>query len=100
MNLENDISSRSFSGKLDDDLAMLRSLLKLDESIIYRRFENKKAGVRGCIILVEGLVDSLLIDQNIVRPLLTCQADGGHISAESLAASVISTDEIKIKEKY
>lgn len=100
MNLENDISSRSFSGKLDDDLAMLRSLLKLDESIIYRRFENKKAGVRGCMILVEGLVDSLLIDQNIVRPLLTCQADGGHISAESLAASVISTDEIKIKEKY
>lgn len=100
MNLENDISSRSLSGKLDEDLAMLRSLLKLDESIIYRRFENKKAGVRGCILLVEGLVDSLLIDQNIVRPILDYLPDGNPLSAESLASSVISTDEIKIKEKY
>ena len=100
MNLENDISSRSFSGKLDDDLAMLRSLLKLDESVIYRRFENKSGNIRGCIIFVEGLVDSLLIDQNIVRPLLDCLPADDRSTAENLAASVISTDEIKIKEKY
>ncbi len=100
ISLENDISSRSFSGKLEEDLAMLRSLLKLDESIIYRRFENKRAGLRGCIILVEGLVNSLLIDLNIVRPLLDYLPDGKAPSAEALAASVISADEIKLKKKY
>lgn len=99
--LENDISSRSFSGKLEEDLAIIRGILKLDESIIYRRFENRNdKSIRGCIIFVEGLVDSLLIDRNIVRPLLDFLPDNSPDLAESLARSVISADEIKTKGRF
>ena len=55
MNLENDISSRSFSGKLDDDLAMLRSLLKLDESIIDSVFETGHREAAGITLPACGL---------------------------------------------
>lgn len=93
----------SFSGVLDEDIAMMREILGPDDTIIFRPFENRHdKKIRGCVIFAEGLVNNIVIDQNVVRPLLNFkpqgEALGGGLS-DVLAATVVSTDEVKTKSR-
>ena len=81
----------------------MQEILGNDETVIFRRFENihdKK--IRGCVIFTELLVNNIVIDQNVVKPLLTfIPRDfslGENLSGE-LAKRVVSTDEVKTKDK-
>ncbi len=93
----------TFTGALEEDMKIMKSILGNDETVIFREFENihdKK--VRGCVIFTELLVNNIVIDQNVVKPLLTFTPRdfslGEDLSAE-LAKRVVSTDEVKTKDK-
>ncbi len=90
-----------FLGNLDKDIALMQDILSDDDTIIFRRFENRHdRKVRGCIIFTEVLVNNLIIDQNVVRPLMGVAPQGialGENLAEEFAKAVINTDDIKTK---
>ncbi len=93
----------TFTGVLEEDIKIMKEILGNDETVIFRRFENihdKK--IRGCVIFTELLVNNIVIDQNVVKPLLTFTPRdfslGEELSGE-LAKRVVSTDEVKTKEK-
>lgn len=94
-----ELSLLRFSGSLDDDVALMRSVLGLDDTVIYRKFRNIHDGrICGCVIYTEVLVNNIVIDQNIVRPLIGTEVsfcEDGNALSEMISASVISTDEVK-----
>ncbi len=92
----------SFTGKLEDDIAIMKDILGDDNTVIFRRFENiNDSKIRGCVIFTEVLVNNIVIDQNVVKPLLTFDPRGFSLGANlagELAKRVVSTDEVKTKD--
>ncbi len=61
----------TFCGVLEKDIDTFRTLLKNDDTIVYRTFENKSSpNLRGCIIFTEVLVNTPVIDRHILTPLI------------------------------
>lgn len=63
------------SVKLEYDLAknnaLMRNLFDKTDTIVYREFENKKGyAIKGFIVYSDGLVDSVIMNENIIKPLL------------------------------
>lgn len=98
-----ELSAMRFTGVLEDDIEIIKSIVGGDDTIVYRRFENRfDKKLRGCVIYTEVLVNNIVIDQNVVRPLLDFEPSGivlGEGLAETLARTVISTDEVKAKAR-
>lgn len=92
----------SFTGKLEDDIAIMKDILGDDNTVIFRRFENiNDSKIRGCVIFTEVLVNNIVIDQNVVKPLLTFEPRDFSLGANlagKLAKRVVSTDEVKTKD--
>ncbi len=100
---DSEFMSMSFTGVLEDDIEIMKELLGHDDTIIFRRFENRfDRRIRGCVIFTEVLVNNLIIDQNVVRPLLNFVPGdiklGDGLSGE-LAKTVVSTDDVKTKTR-
>lgn len=99
----NRLSRLAFSGVLEKDIELMREVLNHDDTVIFRRFENRHDGkIRGCIIFTEVLVNSLVIDQNVIRPLMNFEPSGNELGeelADALAAAVVSTDDVKTKAR-
>ena len=64
----------TFCGNLETDVARVRELLKDDNTVVYRNFENKTSpNLRGCVIFTEVLVSTPVIDHYIVAPLINAE---------------------------
>ena len=56
---------------LDKNKALIRNIFQNDETLIIREFQNK--GLKSsscCIVYIEGMVNSELINENIIKPVL------------------------------
>ena len=93
-----ELQKLSFSGKLSEDIALMKEIFGQDETVIFRPFENRRnKEIRGCVIFTELLVNNIVIDQNVVRPLLEFVPSGEEASPtlpEFLANRVICTDDV------
>ncbi|MBQ9986566.1 MAG: spore germination protein [Oscillospiraceae bacterium] len=98
-----ELEALRFSGVLSEDIALMRDILGNDDTVVFRNFENRfDKKIRGCVIYTEVLVNNIIIDQNIVRPLIGFEPMNAELGAglsARLAASVVSTDEVKTKDK-
>ncbi|HWQ51154.1 MAG TPA: spore germination protein, partial [Terriglobales bacterium] len=75
---ENKHAGKKLAGGLDKNVGLIKELFKDVDPIRYRRFE---AGADGkglalCFIYYDGLVNSEIIDDFILRPLMTLPAGG------------------------
>ncbi len=97
-----ELKNMRFTGALEGDVALMREILGDDETVIFRPFRNRyDEKVRGYVIFTEVLVNNIVIDQNVVRPLLKFNPEGivfGDTLSETLAATVISTDDVSVKD--
>lgn len=41
-----------------------------DNSVIFRVFQNKKSDIKFCIFFVDGMIDNLVANKNIVHPII------------------------------
>jgi spore germination protein KA len=56
---------------LDKNKALIRSIFQNDETLIIREFQNKDyRSSRCCIAYIEGMVNTELINENIMKPIL------------------------------
>ncbi|MBC8535405.1 spore germination protein [Feifania hominis] len=56
--------------KLDDAIDIIHSLFQNDQTIRYRFVQNRhNPNVRFCLVVVDAMVNSRIINENIIRPL-------------------------------
>jgi len=97
-----DLKNIHLSGVLSDDVDLFRQALADDSTIVFREFENRfSPTLHGYIIYTEVLVNNLIIDQNVVKPLITVnlgQVIPSPTLAETVFQKVIHGDEVKTKD--
>lgn len=99
-NAVNDMSvaytDRVFTGKLDEDVAFLKKLFENVDVLRIRELENKyDKHQRFCLIYSDGMVDSLLMGQAIVNPLISTKIDpkAGKALTDELLMRVVHVNE-------
>lgn len=97
-----DLKNIKLTGVLADDIDMFRQALSEDDTIIFREFENRFCpNLKGWIIYTEVLVNNLIIDQNVVKPLMTVRPDELvplPTLAETVFKKIVHGDEVKTKD--
>lgn len=97
-----DLTKIRLSGNLNDDVDLFRQALKNDDTVIFREFENRfTPSLRGWIIYTEVLVNNLIIDQNVVKPLITAHFEDIvplPTLADTVFKKVVHGDEVKTKD--
>lgn len=92
---EQEKPTHNLSKNLDDNYQKLKEQLGDSADIILRRFEFGK-GVSGLLVFVDGLVNSDVINESIVKPLMY----GGHSvrdinSIDKIKDTMVSVGEVK-----
>ncbi|MFA5523032.1 MAG: spore germination protein [Tissierellales bacterium] len=89
----------ALSKKLDDNVELFKKIFKNHEDINYRILENiynKK--IRICLISVDSMIDKVLVNDNILKPIILTKIEDLNFSKNNLdriANSVTLTNEIK-----
>lgn len=56
---------------LDNNISMFKNIFKNDETLVIREFENKRLkAAQCCIIYFDGMVNTEIINENIIGPVL------------------------------
>ncbi len=89
-------TDRAFTGNLDEDMAFLKKLFEDVDVLRVRELENKFCkSHRFCLIYFDGMVDSLLMSQAIVKPLINERIEfkGGEALADELLKEIVEANE-------
>ncbi|MBR5229077.1 MAG: spore germination protein [Firmicutes bacterium] len=74
------ISYKSFkiSPSLEENLSFFKTLAGQDKTVKIRSFESSKSPqIKAGIVFIDGLVSELIINQNIIGPILTFESPDG-----------------------
>jgi len=56
---------------LDDNILLFKNIFKNDETLIVREFQNKHLkAAKCCIIYIDGMVNTEIVNENIIEPIL------------------------------
>jgi len=67
----NNPSNKSLVKSMEDNISLIKNIFKNDETLIVRRFHNKRlADAKCCVIYLDGMVNSKILNENIIQPIL------------------------------
>ena len=92
-----DRDARTVSGSLEESLALFREIFSLDATFRQREVRSG-AGVRCCLLYLDGMVSSELVNQSIVRPLILAAPAEGDV-ADWMEHQVLYANDVARKEK-
>ena len=92
-----DRDARTVSGSLEESLALFREIFSLDATFRQREVRSG-AGVRCCLLYLDGMVSSELVNQSIVRPLILAAPAEGDV-ADWMEHRVLYANDVARKEK-
>lgn len=84
----------TFTADLERNIRMMQELFRNDDTLIIRRAIGQN-GLRCALFFFDGMVNSLAINQSLVRPILRCAQT--RLSADMLATTVLQADECRVK---
>ena len=84
----------TFTADLERNIRMMQELFRNDDTLIIRRAIGQN-GLRCALFFFDGMVNSLAINQSLVRPILRCEQP--RLSADILAAAVLQADECRVE---
>lgn len=84
----------TFTADLKRNIRMMQELFRNDDTLIIRRAIGQN-GLRCALFFFDGMVNSLAINQSLVRPILRCEQP--RLSADILAAAVLQADECRVE---
>jgi spore germination protein KA len=65
------LEKKTLSKFLEDNISMFENIFKNDETLIIREFENKQLkAAKCCIIYIDGMVNTEIVNENIIQPVL------------------------------
>ena len=65
----------TFTADLERNIRMMQELFRNDDTLIIRRAIGQN-GLRCALFFFDGMVNSLAINQSLVRPILRCEDRG------------------------
>lgn len=65
-----DLKKYSLTSALDENIKIVKEIFNNDETINLRIFENQYNGLKGCIFFVENMIDTTVINEHILKPIL------------------------------
>ncbi len=86
---------------LEDNISYMKELFNNDDTFITRYFENNNnKNLQYCLIYCNGMVNSIIINENIIKPLMVSKYDTSNEDIVSdLTEHVLMIDEVKITSK-
>ena len=81
--------------ELETNIQIMDQIFKNDDTLIKRNFVNQRhAKVRCCALFFDGMVDNKIIDDYIIRPIMTstCLALSNEIADEILTKVIVTND--------
>ena len=67
----NDQENTGLNKSLDDNILLFKNIFINDETLIIREFENKQLkNAQCCIIYLDGMVNTEIVNENIIQPVL------------------------------
>ena len=84
----------TFTADLERNIRIMQELFRNDDTLIIRRAIGQN-GLRCALFFFDGMVNSLAINQSLVRPILRCEQ--AWLSADMLAAAVLQADECRVE---
>lgn len=84
----------TFTADLERNIRMMQELFRSDDTLIIRRAIGQN-GLRCALFFFDGMVNSLAINQSLVRPILRCEQP--RLSADILATAVLQADECRVE---
>ena len=56
---------------LEKNISLFKGIFKNDETLIIREFQNKRLrAAKCCILYIDGMVNTEMITENIIKPIL------------------------------
>ncbi|MDV3429672.1 MAG: spore germination protein [Bacillota bacterium] len=96
-NMENMVLDKS----LDNNISMFKNIFKNDETLIIREFQNKGLeACKCCIIYLDGMVNTEIVNENIIQPVLSSDLSENIESSnllEELKNKVIVSNDVALE---
>lgn len=90
-----DYQSCALSKKLDDNVALFQSLFSGDDTLRLRPVGNlRDPSFRGCALFFDGMVNTRVINEDIIDPLMSADLQGNIALMERLQTKVVSGNDV------
>lgn len=89
-----DLNKYSLTNSLDDNIKIVQEIFNNDETLNLRMFENQYNSLKGCIFFIDSMVDTTIINDHILKPILESKVlldDIDYISYLSTQVIIAST---------
>ncbi|MGE5455857.1 MAG: spore germination protein [Ignavibacteriales bacterium] len=99
--LNDNYIKKTISKSLEDNILYMKELFKNDDNFKTRYLENNNSdSLNYCLIYCDGMVNSIVINENIIKPLMLSQYDPSDENiVYNLAQHVLLIDDVKITDK-
>lgn len=84
----------TFSADLEQNIARMQALFQGDDTLVIRRAVGQK-GLSCAVFFFDGMVDSLAINQSIIRPIVL--SDRASASADVLSDTILQVNDSKVE---
>ena len=66
-----DTERKGLDKSLDNNISLFKNIFRNDETMIIREFQNKRLiAAQCCIIYLDGMVNTEIVNENIIQPIL------------------------------
>jgi spore germination protein KA len=101
INHDQDENSSSALGKsLESNIELFQGLFHNDETLVVRKLQNKfLSSAKCCVIYIEGMVNTEVLNENIIQPILLQNLDieiNTHNLLEELQYKIIVSNSVKM----
>ncbi|NMC55602.1 MAG: spore germination protein [Eubacteriaceae bacterium] len=91
-------NEKKLSSSFEENIETINDLFNGDDTIVKRHFQNEH-GLKFYLFYSDGLVNSIVLNQHIMQPLLECEVKKSKDSIENLLNRVINVSETKVVSK-
>lgn len=65
-----DLNKYILDNSIEENIKMIQEIFANDDTLILRRFENQYNGLKCCVFFVDGMVDTNIINENVLSPII------------------------------
>lgn len=92
-----DLEKYSLTNSLDENIKMIQEIFCDDKCINLRTFQNQYNDLKGCIFFIDGMIDPIIVDEHILKPILDNKALPGNMDVITyLSTQVLVSSSLKI----
>ncbi|MDP4093385.1 MAG: spore germination protein [Bacillota bacterium] len=88
---------------LEENIALLRNIFTNDETLVFRRFQNRNIkAVKCCAVYFNGMIDPQIVNKDIIQPVLSSDLKDGidiHNLPEELQYKVIASGNVNLENQ-